>query len=213
MNVKAPAAIVVPPRCSMAGTGLAQAQGFAGLGADVGGFALVVPGKPIVFPADHGAHPDFRVEWWYVTANLNDAQGHSYGVQWTLFRQAVGPGDATEGWASRATLDGTCRGHQRRDAPVRRKICARWRRPGRRPGSPVQRVGRQLAAPERLGRCRIRLCPAGADRHGERLFLCAQTRERSAGRAAGRRGLQQSPSAARPPITTASLTSACLGRS
>lgn len=78
----------------------ARAQGFAGLGADVGGFASVVPGKTLAFPADHGPHPDFRVEWWYVTANLSDANGVRYGVQWTLFRQAVRPGGADEGWAT-----------------------------------------------------------------------------------------------------------------
>jgi len=78
----------------------ARSQGFAGLGADVGGFAQVVPGKTIAFPADHGPHPDYRVEWWYVTANLNDEQGASYGVQWTLFRQAIRPGGADEGWAT-----------------------------------------------------------------------------------------------------------------
>src|SRR5947208_1609374 len=55
-------------------------QGFSGLGADAGGFAQVVPNKPLVFPADHGAHPDYRIEWWYLTANLKDAQGQSYGV-------------------------------------------------------------------------------------------------------------------------------------
>ncbi len=101
MNVRRLTAIIVTAAVFVAGTGMAQAQGFAGLGADVGGYALVVPGKPIVFPADHGAHPDFRVEWWYITANLKDAQGNTYGVQWTLFRQAMAPGDASEGWASR----------------------------------------------------------------------------------------------------------------
>ena len=79
--------------------GSAQAQGFAGLGTDGGGgFAQVVRGKPLVFPADHGAHPDHRIEWWYLTANLRDAQGTSYGVQWTLFRQAMSPAGG-EGWA------------------------------------------------------------------------------------------------------------------
>ena len=76
-------------------------QGFAGLGEDAGGFAQVVPGKEIVFPRDHGAHPDYRIEWWYVTANMQDAQGKSYGVQWTLFRQATLPNDHGEGWGSR----------------------------------------------------------------------------------------------------------------
>jgi predicted secreted hydrolase len=76
-------------------------KGFANLGADASGFAQVVPGKPLAFPIDHGAHPEFRVEWWYVTANLKDADGASYGVQWTLFRQANKPNDRDEGWSSR----------------------------------------------------------------------------------------------------------------
>ena len=49
--------------------------GFAGLGGQPGDFAQVSPGKVFQFPADHGAHPDFRIEWWYLTANLEDDQG------------------------------------------------------------------------------------------------------------------------------------------
>jgi predicted secreted hydrolase len=78
----------------------AIAQGFAGLGESAEGFAPVVPGKTFVFPADHGPHPDFRVEWWYVTANLKDAAGAAYGAQWTLFRLASRPGAEFEGWAN-----------------------------------------------------------------------------------------------------------------
>src|ERR1700761_7420017 len=78
----------------------ARAQGFAGLGMSGSGFAPVVPGRPLVFPADHGPHPDFRIEWWYVTANLADAGGSIYGTQWTLFRQAMAPGPQAEGWAN-----------------------------------------------------------------------------------------------------------------
>jgi predicted secreted hydrolase len=77
------------------------AQGFAGLGETADGFSPVVPGKRFSFPTDHGPHPDFRIEWWYVTANLLDAGGTSYGAQWTLFRQAMRPGSEQEGWASR----------------------------------------------------------------------------------------------------------------
>jgi predicted secreted hydrolase len=78
----------------------AFAQGFAGLGSDAGGFASVVPGRAMTFPADHGPHPDYRIEWWYVTANLMDSGGASYGAQWTLFRQAMAPGAQQEGWAN-----------------------------------------------------------------------------------------------------------------
>lgn len=78
----------------------ARAQGFAGLGRDAGEFAKVEPGHALTFPLDHGAHPEFRIEWWYLTANLQDAAGKAYGVQWTLFRQAMRPGEQPEGWAN-----------------------------------------------------------------------------------------------------------------
>ncbi|MBD3765368.1 MAG: iron ABC transporter permease [Rhodobacterales bacterium] len=78
--------------------GLARAQGFAGLGQGAPGFALPVP-RPLVFPADHGAHPDFRIEWWYLTAVLTAADGAPMGLQWTLFRTALAPGEAP-GWDS-----------------------------------------------------------------------------------------------------------------
>ena len=78
----------------------ALAQGFAGLGTQAGGYAKVTPGRTFAFPADHGSHPDFRIEWWYVTANLTDTGGVAYGAQWTLFRQALAPGAQQEGWAN-----------------------------------------------------------------------------------------------------------------
>ncbi len=81
------------------GTGSAFAQGFAGLGTDAEGFAVPEPGYEFAFPADHGPHPDFRIEWWYVTANLTGADGEEYGLQWTLFRSALAPGEA-QGWQS-----------------------------------------------------------------------------------------------------------------
>ena len=76
------------------------AQGFAGLGETADGFAPVVPGRTFAFPADHGPHPAFRIEWWYVTANLADNNGTAYGAQWTLFRQAIAAGPPQEGWAN-----------------------------------------------------------------------------------------------------------------
>jgi predicted secreted hydrolase len=77
------------------------AQGFAGLGASAADYAKVTPGKVLAFPADHGPHPDFRIEWWYVTANLTDANGEAFGAQWTLFRQALSPGGREDGWATK----------------------------------------------------------------------------------------------------------------
>lgn len=77
----------------------ALAQGFAGLGTDAAGFDIPVMGTPLRFPADHGPHDRFRIEWWYLTANLRDAAGRDYGIQWTLFRSALAPGDSA-GWQS-----------------------------------------------------------------------------------------------------------------
>ena len=77
----------------------AMAQGFSGLGTAAGGFATPKPNPEFKFPADHGAHPDYRIEWWYLTANLSGPDGTAYGLQWTLFRTALAPGEA-EGWQS-----------------------------------------------------------------------------------------------------------------
>ena len=41
------------------------------------------------FPRDHGAHPDFRTEWWYFTGNLRDTLARRFGYQLTFFRQGV----------------------------------------------------------------------------------------------------------------------------
>ena len=75
------------------------AQSFAGLGSDAEGFSLPEPNPTFQFPSDDGSHPDFRIEWWYLTANLKSADGKDYGLQWTLFRTALAPTDE-EGWSS-----------------------------------------------------------------------------------------------------------------
>jgi predicted secreted hydrolase len=62
---------------------------FAVLAQGAEGFEQARPGNQLVFPRDHGAHPGFRIEWWYLTANLQDAAGRQYGAQWTLFRTAT----------------------------------------------------------------------------------------------------------------------------
>lgn len=55
------------------------------------GFAQASGDYSLVFPDDHGPHPAFRLEWWYLTANLKDAAGRELGAQWTLFRLARRP--------------------------------------------------------------------------------------------------------------------------
>jgi predicted secreted hydrolase len=46
----------------------------------------VRPGGTLVFPRDHGAHPAYRTEWWYVTGWLRGADGRERGFQVTFFR-------------------------------------------------------------------------------------------------------------------------------
>ncbi|WP_374576173.1 lipocalin-like domain-containing protein [Phenylobacterium sp.] len=53
------------------------------------GFATVTPGARLVFPRDHGAHPAFRTEWWYVTGWLDTRDG-PLGFQVTFFRTRPG---------------------------------------------------------------------------------------------------------------------------
>jgi predicted secreted hydrolase len=78
----------------------AAAQGYADLGQSTAGFLPVTPPANFEFPADHAPHPGFRIEWWYVTANLQGPDGTPYGAQWTLFRQALTPGPDRSGWQS-----------------------------------------------------------------------------------------------------------------
>ena len=55
--------------------------------------AVVYPeveaGRTLVFPRDHGAHPDYRVEWWYVTGWI-ESEGIERGFQVTFFRIRTG---------------------------------------------------------------------------------------------------------------------------
>jgi predicted secreted hydrolase len=49
------------------------------------------PGRAIVLPADHASHPDYKIEWWYYTGNLDAAGGLRFGYQLTFFRIGVDP--------------------------------------------------------------------------------------------------------------------------
>ena len=52
-------------------------------------FSVVTPERAIVFPADFGAHPDFRTEWWYATGWLATPDGRPLGFQLTFFRSGT----------------------------------------------------------------------------------------------------------------------------
>ena len=66
-----------------------------GLGHALGVHAL--PLRSLRFPRDHGAHPELRTEWWYITGYANVGT-RLFGFQITFFRSRV---DGTQGMASR----------------------------------------------------------------------------------------------------------------
>ena len=75
------------------------------LSADTTGYERVLGPRPLVFPADHGPHDDFRIEWWYFTGHLETESGRRFGYQFTVFRNALRPPTAeperASGWATR----------------------------------------------------------------------------------------------------------------
>ena len=62
---------------------------------------LGVTHRALRFPADHGAHPDTHIEWWYVTGWLSAATGSletlkpEFGFQVTFFRTRTGLAEAS----------------------------------------------------------------------------------------------------------------------
>ena len=68
------------------------------------GFALPLPDPVFTFPGDHGSHPAFQLEWWYLTGHLRTEAGEEFGFQATFFRRAgetpQGPDPAGGAFAS-----------------------------------------------------------------------------------------------------------------
>jgi predicted secreted hydrolase len=55
------------------------------------GFARAVEPRTFEFPRDHGSHPEFHHEWWYVTGNLDSDTGERFGFELTIFRVGLVP--------------------------------------------------------------------------------------------------------------------------
>ena len=55
------------------------------------GFAHALEPMTLQFPRDHGAHPEYQIEWWYYTGNLHTDDGKAFGYQLTFFRFALTP--------------------------------------------------------------------------------------------------------------------------
>lgn len=75
------------PHRPAAGLNVSAALG----GTEQSGYQRAERPRAFHFPEDHGPHPEFRNEWWYLTGNLSDAAGRQFGYQWTLFRIALSP--------------------------------------------------------------------------------------------------------------------------
>ena len=76
-------------------------------GGTAAGFAQALTARVFVFPRDHGPHPEFRQEWWYLTGNLEAAGGERFGFELTFFRFALEPAaaDAAAGAAATTAPD------------------------------------------------------------------------------------------------------------
>jgi predicted secreted hydrolase len=86
----------------------AMAAALAGRAATVGGavaWPAVADPLSLAFPRDHGSHPEYRTEWWYVTGWTRDDAGVERGVQVTFFRSRPGVAEtSTSAFAPRELL-------------------------------------------------------------------------------------------------------------
>lgn len=89
-----PAAIVQPQPSEIDYTQLLQAPESTTTADTSPAFRKVMGPRDFQFPADHGSHPDYRLEWWYITGHLQSQvkdKHHQWGFQITFFRIALAP--------------------------------------------------------------------------------------------------------------------------
>ena len=102
---------------SAAAAGQVKVTDFLGAGPATG-YAIADRPRAFAFPADHGAHPEYRSEWWYFTGNLAAEGGRHFGFQLTFFRFALTPHPveresawaADQAWMAHFTLTDTADG-------------------------------------------------------------------------------------------------------
>jgi predicted secreted hydrolase len=87
-----------PSERAPASGGRLEVRTVLGGAGDDHGFSRADAARAFEFPADHGPHRDFRSEWWYVTVALHAADGERFGVQFTVFRQALSPAAGDGRW-------------------------------------------------------------------------------------------------------------------
>ncbi len=61
------------------------------LSAENESFAKAYNPRTFIFPQDHGAHPEYRIEWWYFTGNVKTQAERKFGYELTFFRFALTP--------------------------------------------------------------------------------------------------------------------------
>lgn len=73
-------------------------------GDDTEGFLRADAPRTFSFPQDHGLHPGFRNEWWYLTGNLRAENGQQFGYQVTFFATSfttsLNDGSESSAWQS-----------------------------------------------------------------------------------------------------------------
>jgi len=89
--------------------------------------AAVVPGHALEFPRDYGSHPQFGIEWWYVTGWLVTGEQQRLGFQVTFFRSRQPVADAnpsafapTQLLIAHCAISDPARGHLWQDQRIRR---------------------------------------------------------------------------------------------
>ena len=94
MSIAASLAVVIAAlggaAYALAGPGNAEVSASLTLGdalnTNDAGFEKVTGPRKFTFPDDHGPHPEYALEWWYYTGNLDTAEGRHFGYELTFFR-------------------------------------------------------------------------------------------------------------------------------
>lgn len=99
---------------------------------DALGFARALSPRRLTFPADHGPHPSYRNEWWYLTGQLSTPKGRRFGYQLTLFRiglrpPAAGTPERSSRWATQEVYMGHAALSDIEGPETRRRFHARER--------------------------------------------------------------------------------------
>lgn len=61
------------------------------MSSDTTGYRRAESVREFSFPQDHGPHPGYKNEWWYLTGNLEGPDGQPFGYEFTIFRFALAP--------------------------------------------------------------------------------------------------------------------------